>query len=177
MLLSWMSKLRKALILSVSQLATVFAFHQISIAVFPWVIVGTLGAEEDPLLAMTILDHLPIIGTSQLRLAISPIFKVLVIEASMSLVVMEAVLLDKALLSFFHTGGYHTTHLKPFSFVHLNQAPNLCSSLVHSVQSGVSVTINVNLHLIHQSQLESLHLLFFGGTSSGRYLTYSMNFL
>ena len=57
-----MSVFRKARVLSVSQLATIFAFHQISIAVFPRVIVGTLGVEEDPL-AMTIRDHFPIIGT------------------------------------------------------------------------------------------------------------------
>ena len=136
MLLSWMSMFRKALILSVSQFATIFSFHQISIAIFPRVIFGTLGVEEDPLLAMMILDHLPIIGTSQLRLAISPIPEVLVIEASMSLVVMEAVL--------------------------LNQASNLCSSLVHSIQGGVFVAFDVNLHLIHQCQLKSLHLLFIG---------------
>lgn len=92
---------RKELILSVSYLIEIFTFHQISTAVLPRVIVGTLDAEEDPFLAMTIHDHLSIISTSQLRLANSPFLVVLVIEASMSLVVMEAILLNKALLPFF----------------------------------------------------------------------------
>ena len=93
----------KALILLVSQFTTIFAFHQISTAVFPRVIVGTLGAKEDSLFAMTILDHLLITGTSQLRLAISPIPVVWVIEVSVPLTVVKTVLLNKILLPLFPT--------------------------------------------------------------------------
>ena len=119
MLLSWMSMLCETLILSVSQLVTIFAFYQIPTTVFPRVIVRALRAKEDPLLAMTILDHLSITSTSQLRLTISPISKVLVIEASMSLTVMKTVLLMEILFPLFPTRGSPTTSLGRLSLVQL----------------------------------------------------------
>ena len=119
MLLNWMSMLCKALILSVSQLATIFVLYQISTTVFSRVIVRTLRAKVDSFLAMTILDHLPITRTSQLRLTISPISEVLVIEASMSLTMMKTVLLMEILFPLFPTRGSPTTSLGRLSLVQL----------------------------------------------------------